>query len=406
MKVNPTQAVNELITALAYIIDIEKKRNIYHAWRVAILASRIIHESCQPQEKKDIFYASLLHDIAGVGFPFHIIHYLKRSDKNSKNILLSHPIIGADLVYSIPQMHNAAKLILDHHEWINGAGYPRAKTKKDIPRLAQAIRLADAIDIHLHNGRIRQISDLKNIMRLNINKEYAQGLYTLAFAQLKKENFFYRALNSDTLPRVFQEIKEAAGPIRIQSGIDAIGTTLEVFAHVIDMKHAFTAGHSLRVSRYAMACALAMKLEHDEITLVKWAGLIHDVGKLIVPRKILDKNGKLSAREFQQVKKHAELTSEIINMLPTLEKIISVALAHHEYFDGNGYPRGLKIKEIPLGSRILAICDAFDAMVSNRPYRAAFTPKDACQEIEKLSGRQFDPEVAKYAIPLFRNLNL
>jgi putative nucleotidyltransferase with HDIG domain len=243
-------------------------------------------------------------------------------------------------------------------------------------------------------------------MSVNINKEFSGYLFERAFGALKENRFFSQMCQRRNIPSLFKEIKEKVGAINMPSKIDAIGTTLEVFAQIIDMKHPYASGHSLRVSRYAMACALAMNLEHDEITRIKWAGLIHDIGKLSVTRRILDKPTELTRKEFNEVKKHAQTTHKMMEMISTLKEITPIASAHHEYFDGSGYPLGLKGSEIPLGARILTICDAFDAMTSNRPYRNPLTPEVACWEIEKRSATQFDPEIVKYAIPLFRNLCL
>lgn len=406
MRVNPTKTVNELISALSYISDIEKGLNIYHAWRVAILSSQFAKNRVSTQMLKYIFYASLLHDIGGVGFPFHIIHYLKRNDKMSRHVLLSHPIIGAQLVSNIPEMTEVAELILDHHEWLNGQGYPRAKTKKNIPFGSQIIRLADSIDIALQRGRYHNLKKLKNKMSLNINKEYSRNLFDLAFVILKEGKFFNRIVQRRNIPIIFQEIKDRVGFIHIPFKIDAIGKTLEFLAQAIDMRHPYASGHSLRVSRYALAIALAMNLDHDEVTRIRWAGLIHDIGKINVSRYIMNKPAKLTKKELEEVKKHASLTQKIMEMLPSLKEIALAASSHHEYFDGSGYPQGLKGKQAPLGARILVICDAFDAMTSNRPYRAPLTPAATCHQLSRLSGKQFDPEITKIAIPLFKNLGL
>lgn len=406
MKINPTKTVNELITIIAYVIDIEKNKNIYHNWRVSTLSARFAQNTVSSKKLKDIFYASLLHDIGGAGFSYHIIHYLKRTNQTSQKLLLSHPIIGAQLVSHIPEMTPASKLVLDHHEWINGEGYPRAKTEKDIPWGSQVIRLADSMDIALQTGRFFRLKELKDKMSCNIHKEYSKKLFDRAFNILKQDRFFYRILKRHNIPIIFKKIKDRVGFIHIPLRIDAIGTTLEVIAQIIDMKHPYTLGHSLRVSHYALACALAMNLEHDEVTRIKWAGLIHDIGKVSVPRSILDKSTSLTRKEFREVKKHASLTQKIIDMISTLKEISLTASSHHEHFDGLGYPQGLKGEEIPLGARILAICDAFDALTSNRPYRPPLTFNTACQEIKKHAGTQFDPEIVKQTLPLFKNLGL
>ena len=404
MTVNPTKTVNELVTVLPYIIDIDERKKIYHSWRVAIISALSCQNSVSDQGLKYIFYAALLHDIGGVGFPIHIIHYLKRTDKASRNILLSHPIIGAQLISNIPRLNPAAQLILDHHEWVNGMGYPRAKLEKNIPFGAQIIRIADTIDIFLQIGRINELKKLKEKMSLNINREYAKPVFSKTFAALSKKRLFNKIYPAKNVAAIFKTVHEEVGLLHIPLKIDAVGKTLEVVAQIIDMKHPFTSGHSLRVSRYAMAIALAMGLPHDEVTQIRWAGLIHDVGKLNVSRRILDKPTNLSPEEYREIQKHAGQTYKIMNMITTLYEITPTAAAHHERYDGMGYPFGLKGEQIPVGARILAICDAFDAMTSNRPYRRPFTFEEACVEIKNLSGKQFDPETVTHALPLLRNL--
>lgn len=404
--IEPTKIVNELINIITYITDIEEDKKIYHSWRVAILSAKIANDKMNSKKLKNIFYAGVLHDIGGVGFPYHIIHYLQRNDKTSKSILLSHPIIGAQLVSGIPQMADAAKLILDHHEWINGQGYPRAKSGKSIAQGAQLIRIADTIDIFLQSANSYTLGKLKKKMYANVDKEYTKSLFDSSFDILSKNRFFNKICLRSNVPEIFKDMQNKIGPIHIPPKIDAVGTALEVVSQIIDMKHPYSSGHSLRVSRYAIAIALAINLSHDEITLIKWAGLIHDIGKLQVSRRILSKRSALTCAEYKKVKEHAYFTKKITLMIPSLNDIVPIAYSHHEYFDGSGYPLGLKDGQIPLGARILCICDAFDAMTSNRPYRNPLTPEAACREIVRLSGKQFDPDIVKIAIPLFKNLGL
>ena len=133
MKIDTSRTINELLVALSYVIDSEQNKNLLHSWRVSVMSALFAKRNVSAKKRRSIFYASLLHDIGGMGLPFHIIHYLKNNDRNAQTVLLSHPIIGAQFVSGIPQMSEAAKFILDHHEWIDGKGYPGAKTKKEIP---------------------------------------------------------------------------------------------------------------------------------------------------------------------------------------------------------------------------------------------------------------------------------
>lgn len=406
IKTNPTITVNEILKALTYVADIHGNKKLFHSWRVAILSARLAKNITNSRILKEIFYAGLLHDIGGVGFPFHILHYLKKEGNNNQNILLSHPIIGAQLVSNIPMMTEVAKLIIDHHEWVDGRGYPRAKLKDQIPLGSQVIRISDAVDIILQARPKCILKELKGRVSLNIGREYTKEMFKRAFDTLGEPKFFSRLTSESSVTALFEETQNKVGFINIPQKIDAIGTTLEVVAQIIDMRHPYTSGHSLRVSRYAMACALAMNLPHDEVTRIKWAGLIHDIGKIVISRKILEKPVNLTQEEFHKVKKHAVFTKRILGMITSLKELTPIAVNHHEYYDGSGYPQGLKGKEIPEGARIMVICDAFDAMTSNRPYRKPFTPNEACEEIEKQAGRQFDPEIVKKTIPIFKNLGL
>ena len=407
MQTNPSKTVDELLAALSFIVDIEGNKKLYHAWRVAILATKFAHR-LKANQQKHIFYACLMHDFGAVGLTRHITHFLKNESKigTALPLLLSHPLIGAQLISTLPNINAVSRLIMGHHEWFNGLGYPMGKSAGLIPRGAQLIRAADSIDITLRWTPYAKLNTVARKIRAITNKEISSSVAKLAINELKKNNFLNSVADLERIRPVFQQIKNKIEPLHMTKGIDAIGRTLEVIAQIIDMKHPFTSGHSVRVSRYAMAISLALKLKHDDITRIKWAGLIHDIGKLSIPRSILSKPAKLTKKEFSRVRKHPEMTEKILGMVPSLQEITAIASGHHEYYDGTGYPRGLEANESMLGARILTICDAFDAMTSNRPYRYPLSPKDACKEIKKLSGKQFDPQIAKVALPLFKNLGL
>jgi HD-GYP domain-containing protein (c-di-GMP phosphodiesterase class II) len=407
MKIKPGRIIEELITAITFVTDVEGDKRFYHAWRVATIATRLAEVKAFKINKiKNIFYAALLHDIGAVGLPHHILYYLERPDRANYNTILSHPIIGSQLTWLIPTMDEPAKLILDHHEWFSGEGYPRGKITTEIPLGSQIIRIADFIDIKLQNRRYQNLKILTNKINEAAGKEFSRELAKVTMNTLKKKRFFHHIAKKKNIPKLFYETKSNINGINIKKGVDAIGLTLEVIAQIIDMKHPYSAGHSLRVSRYAMAIALAMNLSHDEITMIKWAGLLHDIGKVTVSRKILDKSTSLTKGEFKEVSKHPKITEDIMGLIPSLKEITPIAANHHEYFNGSGYPNGLKENEIPFEARILCICDCFDAMTSNRPYRHPLTPQMACREIQKLSGIQFDPKIVKEAIPILRNLSV
>ena len=137
-----------------------------------------------------------------------------------------------------------------------------------------------------------------------------------------------------------------------------------------------------------------MGIEEPDLTWIRRGAILHDVGKIGVSDAVLRKPGKLDEKEWEEMKEHPAMGYRMLQHIPFLKPALDIVLCHQERFDGSGYPRGLKGEEIPLGARVFAVVDTFDAMTSDRPYRAALSITDAREEIERWSGRQFDPRVA------------
>ncbi|MFW5794502.1 MAG: HD domain-containing phosphohydrolase [Bacillota bacterium] len=156
--------------------------------------------------------------------------------------------------------------------------------------------------------------------------------------------------------------------------------------------------HSQRVSKYCVMIGETLKLSRDQINLLKVGGILHDIGKIAIDDKILDKPGRLTDIEYEKIKKHPEIGYRILSTSSQYIDISKDILHHHEHYDGRGYPQGLKGEEIPFNSRIIALADAYDAMTLSRPYRSSFNKEEAIKEIEKCAGTQFDPEIAKVFI--------
>ncbi len=173
--------------------------------------------------------------------------------------------------------------------------------------------------------------------------------------------------------------------------------TVKSLAAAIETKDIYTRGHSERVTQYSLIIAKKLGIESDELENLRLSALLHDIGKIGIDESILRKPAKLSPAEFEEIKKHPIYAANILESIPQLKEIIPIIKHHHERYDGQGYPDGLKGTDIPYLSRIIAIADTFDAMSSSRPYRQAL-PLDIClQEIIKCSGTQFDSEIALYA---------
>ena len=162
---------------------------------------------------------------------------------------------------------------------------------------------------------------------------------------------------------------------------------------LVDMRDAYTASHSSRVAAYARATALRLGLQAMELDEIVMAALLHDIGQIGVPNHVLLKKAKLGPGESVQVEKHTELGWLALKNIDDFKSIGSIVLHHHERIDGTGYLNGLKGDEIPLGSRIIAVADSYDALTTNRPYRLAQTKQQASEELRRCAASQFDSRV-------------
>ncbi|MCX7698714.1 MAG: GAF domain-containing protein [Candidatus Goldbacteria bacterium] len=174
--------------------------------------------------------------------------------------------------------------------------------------------------------------------------------------------------------------------------------TVKSLAAAIETKDIYTRGHSERVTKYSELIAKELKLPDEDIHELRLAGLLHDIGKIGIDESILRKPSKLTDTEFNEIKKHPVYAANILEAIPQMKEIIPAIKHHHERYDGEGYPDGLKNDDIPYFARILSIADTFDAMSSNRPYREALPIEICLQEIKACSGTQFDPEITNAAI--------
>ena len=176
-------------------------------------------------------------------------------------------------------------------------------------------------------------------------------------------------------------------------------------AALLDMRYPFTVGHSKRVARYAKSIAAEMGLDPQSQEILRFAGKVHDIGKVGIAKTHLDKQGKLTLDEMREIQRHPLISYDIIMDVTGLENVANIVLHHHERVDGHGYPLGLVGNSIPLGSRILCVSDSFDAMTSERPYKPAMEIDEALQELEQGAGTQFDPDVVQAFIATFRRIN-
>ena len=212
----------------------------------------------------------------------------------------------------------------------------------------------------------------------------------LQHRRLVAENRSYQIQLEHQVEERTAELTRALGQLE-QSYDD----TLEALGSALDLKDAETEGHCQRVTAFTISIAKAMPVPNHYLPILARAAFLHDIGKMAIPDGILRKPGPLTDAEKEVMRKHCEIGYNMLIRIPFLRDAAEIVLAHQEFFDGTGYPRGLKGEQIPLGARIFTIADSLDAMISDRPYRKALPMPHAREEIRRCSGTQFDPKVVE-----------
>lgn len=171
--------------------------------------------------------------------------------------------------------------------------------------------------------------------------------------------------------------------------------TIQGITNSIEARDPYTRGHSQRVGQIAKAIAEELNWDSEDLELIDWGGMLHDVGKIGINDAILNKPGKLEDEEYKSIKLHPLIGAQIVKDIPFLKPVVPYILEHHERFDGTGYPKGLSGEDISIEGRLLAVADVFDAMTTDRPYQQAFKPEVAVEKILKHANSQFDPKVVE-----------
>ncbi|MFA5321284.1 MAG: HD domain-containing phosphohydrolase, partial [Smithella sp.] len=236
------------------------------------------------------------------------------------------------------------------------------------------------ISIVRKDGKIRHLNVLRKEIFWN-GEQHSQVIYQDITLRRQAEN---------KLIEILENLRQS------------IKTTIQVLGTASEAKDPYMAGHQKRVADLARAIATEMKLPHDKIEAIRMASAIHDIGKISIPSEILCKPAILSDLEFSLVKGHSQYGYDIIKDVESPWPLAEIIYQHHERLNGSGYPLGLKSADILIESRILAVADVVEAMISYRPYRPALGIEIALAEIENNTGALYDPDVVKACVKLFR----
>ena len=253
------------------------------------------------------------------------------------------------------------------------------------------------IVINLADNDVNQMSLISYFRELskNLITSYFLGLILLA-------SYLYFSKVLFVLVIIFLFIVKDFFYSRLQQ-MNSYTQIIESFLKVIDSKDHYTEGHCERVAKYTYHLCSEMNLSRAKSEKIISIAKIHDIGKIYVDGDILRSSDDLSSREYEEIKRHTEYGYQLLKDIDLINDELDVILYHHERWDGAGYPKGLKGEKIPVGARILTVCDSFDVMITGRNYKPPLNKEEIIEELEKCAGGQFDPEIAEKMIKLIKD---
>lgn len=349
---------------------------VSHSKRTA-LASLCIAEELNYDENrlKNLYIASSTHDIGAVE-AFAEAH-------GDSSFIYEHSEFGSGIIKKLPLDKCISRFIKFHHESWNGSG-PNGLAGSDIPEEAQIIHIADMFELIYNDEQPYWMQKDYIINWIQSNREKMFGGYiTDAFLEAcKTERFWLDMENINTNPVI---LTRKHPPIKASVSLDTIKNIAVVFAAIIDKKSAFTHEHSIGLSNYVSLFCKYYNFDKETTMKMKIAALLHDIGKLAIPNHILDKPGKLSINEYTIIKSHTYYTKLILGNTSGMEEITPWAANHHETLKGTGYPEGIGAERLCHKSRVMAVCDVYQALTENRPYRDGMKKEKALGIIDSMA---------------------
>jgi HD-GYP domain-containing protein (c-di-GMP phosphodiesterase class II) len=352
----------DLVACLSDAVDLVSPALADHHKQVAYIASCIGEEFGFPLEKqKDLVLSGALHDIGALSLAERI--ETLNFDFESA---VQHSKLGSGLVALFEPLAPLAPIINFHHTfWNEGQG--SQQVGGPVPLESHIIHLADriAVLIDTKNEVLGQVKGICEKTLEQSGKMFHPELVE-AFMSLSQKEYFWLDLKSST---IYRHLRRKARSKTIVMDLDQLNDLAMLFAKVIDFRSSFTATHSSGVSASAERIAQLCGFSERERRMMKIAGYLHDLGKLAVPREILEKPGSLTSEEFNVIRSHTFHTYRILETVEDFETINTWAAFHHERLNGKGYPFHHKGEDLSLGSRIMCVADVFTAVAEDRPYR-------------------------------------
>jgi putative nucleotidyltransferase with HDIG domain len=427
-------SLSEIVSALSFALDLTEDARPGHAVRTCLLGMRIAGElGLSDDQLSNLYYALLLKDVGcscnanllceAVGGDDRTIKRMVKLEDwrypslSGFKLLWEHTSPGGAFFYksrrvlalALRRRRFRSELVrlrcecgakvarkiglgadsiaaisnLDEH-W-NGGGYPAGLRGDAVPILARVINIAQCLDLFAsENGTHRAMRLVRNRRRTWFDPELVRVAESLA-----AENRLWQHYGSGMERKAVLDLEPGS---TVRAGERRVDDIVEAFADVVDAKSPFTYSHSLGVKDAAMAMARQMGLSEERSRLVRRAALLHDLGKLRVPNTILDKPGQLDVIEWQIVREHPGLSSEIVGRVKHFKDVARVVGEHHERLDGSGYPGGLRADQLSLESRIVAVADVYTALLEDRSYRSGMSADQAMATLSERVPEKLDAD--------------
>jgi HD-GYP domain-containing protein (c-di-GMP phosphodiesterase class II) len=407
----------ELAVALSQGLDLAEGKMPGHAQRVCYIALQLAEalELDAPQ-RAGVFFGALLHDIGVTGASAEMCRVAGVDEEAIFGRLPQRPVqdlraqlpfadmqavtesihrhctLGSDLVAQLDLPAEAQAAVASHHERWDGGGFPAGTAAEETPVEARVVAAADLAEGIIASQPSSLFARRRFADALHQETDGVDPAVARTLQAIGRRDDFWLGLYADDLPDTLALARSAPETRKSRRRILRFA---EVFADISDAKGSHTAGHARRTADGAEKLAVAAGLDEGHVELVRIAALLHDVGLLGVPARVLSKPDILSVTEMQVMRQHPQHSEMILGRLPGFEEIAFWVSRHHERPDGKGYPEMLSGEEIPLEARIIGVADVHAALTARRPHRAAVSPEDAREILLGAAGTQLDAELAR-----------
>lgn len=367
LKIHPIS----FIKAMSKALELSSNGISKHHRRTAIIARYIgMGLGISQSQLQILIYAALLHDI-GAAADWDEKHFIAHADTN--DLVFKHAEAGYCILKDSARLSILAEPIRYHHDRFCG-GNPSGLVGKEIPLLSRIIHVADRMEVQIEDSQ-HIFSQRAGIVAELEKADFFDPEIIKVVKDVGQVDAFWLDLVNNDYVNNFMNTLQFFEKLLFDLN-DMIGIA-EMFAKVVDATSPFTATHSNNVAKVSRELARIMGFSEGESQEFYLAGLLHDLGKLAIPNKILNKKGKLSEEEYEAIKQHPYYSYRIMEEVDGFQTIAAWVGTHHEKLDGSGYPFHFKAAQISFGSRVLAVADIYCALIESRPYRQSMTSEQA-----------------------------